>query len=243
MKKDAVMKGLRLIIGILLPLPVVGLGMVLVTTVGRKIPVLHSDLLPSGVMIQVAMFAVAFCLIAALSRGRLAEYGFQHAGLGQLKTAFIFGSVVAVIVHVVIAIVWTLFPPAASHPALAGSSFIRTVFTVWIVASTSEEVVHRGLIQSFLKPLAVYGVHIGRIRLSLPVIVAAVLFGVLHIMLLTMGADGRLVGGIVATAIVLGVVAGYYREKTGSLMPAILIHMLFNVYGSASEYIQRLVSS
>ena len=237
------MKVVRLIVGVLLPIPVVGLGIFLVSTVGRRLPVEHSELLPGGVMIQVAMFLVSFCLIAALSRGRLAEYGFKAATSAQLKTAFIFGSIVAVIVHVVIAIVWTLFPPAETHPALAGSSFIRTVFTVWIVASTSEEVVHRGLIQSFLKPLGVYGLNLGRIRLSLPVIVAAVIFGVLHIMLVTLGADSRLVGGIVGMAIVLGLVAGYYREKTGSLVPAVLVHMLFNIYGSASEYIQKLIGS
>ena len=35
---------------------------------------------------------------------------------------------------------------------------------------------------------------------------------------------------IVLTSL-LGIVAGYYREKTGSLIPAIIIHALFNIGG------------
>jgi membrane protease YdiL (CAAX protease family) len=144
---------------------------------------------------------------------------------------------------VVVAVVWRLLPPSAGHPSLAGASFLQIVVTVWIIASTCEEVLYRGLIQSFLEPLRVHGLDVFGVRLSLPVIAAALLFGCMHIMLLTAGADGFLVGGIVGTAIVVGLMAGYYREKSGSLVPAILVHMLFNAYGGVSEHIQKIVGS
>ena len=52
-----------------------------------------------------------------------------------------------------------------------------------------------------------------------------------------MGAD---VGGVliaVLFAFVLGIVAGYYRQKTESLIPAILVHMLANVGGSLAGFL------
>lgn len=121
-----------------------------------------------------------------------------------------------------------------------GGSLLQVVVSVWIVASICEEVLHRGLIQSFLDPLKGYGITIFGIRFSLPVVTVALLFGFMHIVLLTTGVDGFLVGCIVGSSIVLGMVAGYYREKSGSLLPAILVHMLFNAYGGVAQYIQRL---
>jgi membrane protease YdiL (CAAX protease family) len=242
MKGHCAVKIIRVLLGIMLAVLVVGLGTLLVSVVGPRFSLVRSGLLSGGAAIQVAMLVISLIFILALSRGRPGPYGFRTATRAQMKAAFVFGSIAAVMVHIVVALVWRLFPPSGGHPALVGSSFVKIVITVWIIASNSEEVVHRGLVQSFLEPLRVYGLHIFGIRLSLPVIVAALLFGSMHIMLLTLGADGRLVGGIVGMGVLLGLVAGYYREKSGSLIPAILVHTLFNIYGSASEYIQNLVT-
>jgi membrane protease YdiL (CAAX protease family) len=160
----------------------------------------------------------------------------------HVRTALVFGSIWAAIAHTAVAVVWRLLPPSAGHPGVAGASFLQVVITVWVIASTCEEVLYRGLIQSFLEPLGIHGVEVSGIRLSLPVIAAALLFGFMHMMLLAAGADGFLVGGIVGTAVVLGLVAGYQREKSGSLIPAILVHMLFNAFGGVSQYVQRWIS-
>jgi membrane protease YdiL (CAAX protease family) len=37
---------------------------------------------------------------------------------------------------------------------------------------------------------------------------------------------------ICVSASLLGLVAGYHRQETGSLVPAILVHALFNVGGT-----------
>jgi membrane protease YdiL (CAAX protease family) len=42
------------------------------------------------------------------------------------------------------------------------------------------------------------------------------------------------------SAVILGTVAGYYRDQTKSLVPAILIHALFNVGGSLRFWILGL---
>jgi membrane protease YdiL (CAAX protease family) len=235
------MKIVRLVLGVLLTILVAGLSMVLVSTVGKAGPISDAGWFSSGVKMQAAMLVVSLIFILALSRGKPARYGFKMPTGAQVKAALVFGSIVAVITHVVMVVVWKLLPPSSGHPGVTGSSFLQIVVTVWIMASICEEVFYRGLIQSFLEPLGSHGLKVFGVRLSLPVIVAALLFGFMHMMLLTMGADRYLVGGIVGTAIVVGLTAGYHREKSGSLIPAILVHMLFNAYGGASEYIQNLL--
>lgn len=227
----------RLLLGVLLWVLVLGLTSLLISTGALKGLMAKSPWLSPGTISQVSMLAASLAIMLALSRGHLGEYGFRMATGREARAAFIYGSIVAVAVQVVLAVVWRLLPSGA-HPVLAGSSLLRIVITVWAIASICEEVFLRGLVQSFLKPLREIGVTVFGIHLSLPVTSAAILFGAMHIMLLTVGADASLVGGIVGSATVLGLVAGYYREKTGSLIPAIMIHMLFNVYGSLSQYIQ-----
>ena len=66
----------------------------------------------------------------------------------------------------------------------------------------------------------------GRWFLSLPVIVSGLFFGLMHIVAIPM--MGPMV--VVFTSFA-GCVAAYYREQTGSLIPAILIHAFFNIGG------------
>jgi membrane protease YdiL (CAAX protease family) len=40
------------------------------------------------------------------------------------------------------------------------------------------------------------------------------------------------VAGVMPGAFVRGLVAGYYRESTGSLVPAVLAHLLANMTGT-----------
>jgi membrane protease YdiL (CAAX protease family) len=236
------MKFLRFVLGVLLWLLVLLLSMIAVSAGGLRRLVTDSEWLSSGTTTQATMLAASLVLMLALGRGKLGRYGFKPVTGAQFRTAFIFGSVAAVAVHLVLALLWRIVPTSGTHPTMAGASFLQIVVTVWIVASTCEEIFLRGLVQGFLDPLKDFGVTLFGIRVSLPVVTAAVLFGAMHLMLLTMGTDAYLVGSIVGMATVLGLVAGYYREKTGSLLPAILIHMLFNIYGGASEYIQGLLT-
>lgn len=235
------MRGVRLILAVMLWMLVLGVSTIPVGAGAARSLRAVSSWLSTGTVIQATMLVASLMLIAGLSRGRLSRYGFRMATPAQIRRAFVCGTIAAVVVHVVLAVLSNLFPSSGGHPTVAGSSFVQIVITVWVIASTCEEVLHRGLIQSFLEPLRDYGMTILGVRLSLPLVTAAILFGAMHIMLLTTGADGLLVGGVVGSAIVLGLVAGYYRERTGSLLPAILVHMLFNVCGGASEYVQGLV--
>lgn len=198
--------------------------------------------LSDGVVIQGTMLLVSLALAAGLSRGELSKFGFRMARLRQLARALVSGAIAAFAVHALRIGISSVLPDMGGHPSVAGASFTHIVFTIWILASVSEEVLHRGLIQSFLDPLSSGGLTLPGVRLTLPVVAGAVLFGATHVMLLTLGASGIYVGLVVGSAIVLGLVAGYWRERTGSLVPAILVHVLFNVTGEASDWVWGLLT-
>ena len=112
-----------------------------------------------------------------------------------------------------------------------GLTKLQTVLFVWIYASICEEALTRGLLQGLLSPLSRFGASFrGKLRLSVPVILSALFFGGMHAILV--GAIGGAVVGVVIFAVLLGLVAGKYRERTGSLVPAIIVHALFNVGGA-----------
>jgi membrane protease YdiL (CAAX protease family) len=107
---------------------------------------------------------------------------------------------------------------------------LRMILSVWILASVSEEVFFRGLLMGFLAPLRHSGVRLLTTHISVPVALCALLFGLGHLPLL--GVIGtRMTISVIVAAVVLGFMAGYYRERAGSLLPAIAVHMTFNVAG------------
>jgi membrane protease YdiL (CAAX protease family) len=81
-------------------------------------------------------------------------------------------------------------------------------------------------------PLKKYGFTLAKKYISLPVIIGALFFGTMHLMLLTTGMNIFMVGAVFVSTCVLGLIAGYYREKTASLIPAIVAHMIFNIVGT-----------
>ncbi|MBD3348930.1 MAG: CPBP family intramembrane metalloprotease [Candidatus Eisenbacteria bacterium] len=233
---------MRLAAGVMLWLLVLALSSVPIATGAAESLRAAFPWLSDGVVIQGTILVASVALAAALSRGKLSAYGFRGAALGQLARALVAGVIAAFAVHALRIAVSSAFPRMGGHPSAAGASFAHIVITIWILASTSEEVLHRGLIQSFLSPLGNRGITVLGVRLTLPAIAAGVLFGATHIMLLTVGAQGIYVGFIVGSAVVLGIVAGYWREKTGSLVPAVLVHMLFNVTGEAFDWVWNLLT-
>lgn len=111
-------------------------------------------------------------------------------------------------------------------------SFLSVLLTVWIWSSITEEIYMRGLFQSLLDKLKKYRF----LRLSLPVWLSGITFGLLHISIYE---PGRLFFTmfVVTQAMALGLLAGYYREKSMSIYPAIMVHILGNVFGSVMQFI------
>lgn len=215
---------LRIVFALFLGLVVLILSSIVVSSTG------NSNLMHAG------MFVFSLILILILSRGKNPEYGFKIGENLRLKQTIIVGFIAGLIITST-----TLYLPIKPPPGTEEFSFIQVVILIWIYASICEEVLTRGLIQGYLWPLKQFGFSLFGFRISIPVLVAALFFGAMHIALLTVGLDGFSVGAIVISAFIMGIIAGYYREKTGSIIPAIIIHMLFNITGTIIGFIKDFI--
>jgi membrane protease YdiL (CAAX protease family) len=184
-----------------------------------------------------AMLVLSLIIMLVAGKGRLSRYGFQPPRNGRLGQVILWGLGLGVISTLIEAMV-----PGEESSVPGELSFLQTVVFIWLYASISEEVLVRGLIQSSLSRLTRYGFTVFGRRISLAVLTSALLFGLLHLAQGAMGAGGYQVLVIVLFAFVLGLVAGYCRERTESLVPAIVVHMFANVGGSLAGYVIGLIT-
>ena len=153
----------------------------------------------------------------------------------KLRTIFkpiLFGLLATVVVNVFMAaITGGLDGNQEAHPLIAKASPIQVFLFIFIYASIAEELLFRGFLMNILQPLKTKEINILKRRLSLPVIISAVAFGLAHLILITAGASGLLILRVVVFTTVLGLIAGYYQEKYDNNAYAIIVHMAGNWFG------------
>jgi membrane protease YdiL (CAAX protease family) len=106
---------------------------------------------------------------------------------------------------------------------------LQTIVFIWICSSFCEEVLVRGLLQTMLGPRTEAAAPDPR-WWTIPSVISAVFFGAMHLVLVPLLGPAAI--PIILMATFLGFVAAHYRQATGSLLPAIGVHMLFNIGGS-----------
>jgi membrane protease YdiL (CAAX protease family) len=219
----------RLPLGILLGLAVFAVAGPLSMALGRTLlppESAHREWLSTS-LFQVLMALLAIGLMLILGRGSLAAFGFRRPD----RVAWLRLVAVVFIAEVVTSLAFLPAPHEGPGHFAEDFGFLETVIGVLVIASLCEEILARGLVMGILAPLADRGLGGGRLRLSLPVIVAALYFAAMHVPLLVMGIDTWMGIQILVSTFLLGLIAGYFRERSASLLPAYVAHMLANVFG------------
>jgi membrane protease YdiL (CAAX protease family) len=159
---------------------------------------------------------VALFLMFMLARSPtgMAEFGFCIPHSRYMASATVFGLTIGLAVTFL------------SHLLPSKAPFDVSGFAPWMIvlyfligASIQEEIIFRGLIQSMVERQWRVGFSLAGASLSGAVAFTAVLFGIIHL-------DAGIV--IALGAVVLGLLAGELRRRSGSLLPAIIVHALFN---------------
>lgn len=213
------------------------LGFLVLSSTG--IAVSNVDLLPltissqpwiMGFLSHTAMWLMSAILILIISKGKFRKYGLCVGKDYRIATMIILGTVTGIVLEVLLKAM-----PLGTTVLELDYTFAQSVLFVWLYASISEEILTRGLIQGFLAPLGRYKISFIKTRISLPVLVGALFFGLMHLAILTTGVALLPVLCQVAFATILGLIAGYHREHTGSIIPAIIVHMFGNIgsYGAS----------
>jgi membrane protease YdiL (CAAX protease family) len=181
---------------------------------------LHLSLAAAVPFVMVATLLVAAALIFGFSRrwpGGFSRFGFRAPMFRYLGWAVVVGAPLAV--------VSALSLRLAHEPGpLAGLTLAPWLAVLYFVigAPVQEEVIFRGLLQTVLTGRADTRGAAVPTRGLLASLLIAVLFGGIHI------AVGPYTAG---AAFVLGIMAGELRRRSGSLLPAMICHALFNLAG------------
>ncbi len=167
--------------------------------------------IPLVIIVSAGMAALFVAFLARGTKG-IAEFGVAKSPASYAIAATLAGIVVG----------GALAYLAARYPAPSPLDLAKLppwmIFVYFILAAPiQEEFIFRGLLQTAMARAA--SVQGGFWAVHFPVVFVAALFGVIHL------GSGIVVA---AGAILLGLIAGELRRMSGSLVPAILVHALFN---------------
>ena len=182
--------------------------------------------IPMVAGIQGTMLILSLITIAIMSKGAFSVYGFRKPEnipwLRFILTAITLGAVFTLLMLVL---------RTGGHPAGGKLTFLQTVLFIWILASISEEVLTRGLVQSIMGPLASIRIRLILFNVGLPTLISAILFSAMHIVVFFSGATVSATIVIMVFALFVGLLAGHARDTSDSVYPAIVVHMFANMGG------------
>gem|GEM_PF-657436 len=164
---------------------------------------------------------IAFALILLFSKlsDDVGEFGLSVPCSKYVWLALAFGTPLGLITG------WVtqLFP---SVPPYDVSRFTVLMIVSYFVigASIQEEIIFRGLLQTMFQRIFNGSLIVIKLLVGYSVIAVALLFGLIHL------PEGL---AVAFCALVLALIAGELRKRSASIVPAIIVHMLFNA-GSAA---------
>lgn len=151
----------------------------------------------------------------AISRRPLAEFGFRRPTPANGRF-MLWGLVLGVASTGII----LAFRLRGMGGHLAAYGLLGIILWIWVISSTVEEVFCRGWFQTLI------GEHT-----RAAVMWSAALFGAMHLPLLFGDLEIAAAVVIVLSVTALGYVCALARARTGSLIPALAAHVMFNVGG------------
>lgn len=181
---------------------------------------------PMGVGSQVGILVISILLIFLFSKIRIIEFNIGKVNLKQL----IHPIGLTVFLLIIRQLISTIVENDGTQVAVSMSILQKLIFIV-VLASLSEELLFRGFLQNMLSPIKSFGIKLSNTRLSLPVLISGVLFGLMHFVLLGTGASFNYVIQIVIFGMFLGMIAGYFQEKHNNFTFAFIVHMSANLSG------------
>jgi membrane protease YdiL (CAAX protease family) len=204
-----------------------------------------SSAVPRLITTQALELLLSLAAIIVLGKNKFADYGFSTPGarqqgngtgtrwVGICLTAPLLGIVATPLILVL---------GGGGNPLVRSLSIPQMILFVWISSSIIEEVFTRGFLQGHVSVLGGSYVKLLFFRVELPVLISALFFASMHFVLLLTGVDAITMLVIFLFTFSLGLLAGYLRAKTGSLIPAIVAHVLANIGGMIGGIVYSLIN-
>jgi membrane protease YdiL (CAAX protease family) len=222
-------KSERVIWGILLTIIVF-----LISTFAGKNFSLNNEFIPDTFITNTLMLILSIGLIWGLRKH--VNYKISLPRFKKTLRPILFGLLTAITVNVIMSIVEKTLGAETieSHSAHSAMSPLQFFIFIFICTPIAEEVLFRGFLQNILKPFKFKGIKIFKKHVSVPVIISAIVFGLVHLIVIISGSGTLFVIRTVVFATTLGLIAGYYQEKYNNNAYAIIVHMAGNFLALAA---------
>jgi len=206
---------------------------------------IFSSLIPRLATTQGLELALSLAAIAIFGRGRFTDYGFRMPQPDRPAFAALLRWIPTGLLAIALgaaASIAVLTTGAVGNPLVRQLSPVQIVLFIWIFSSTIEEIFTRGFLQGHLQPDSAVAGGTKPPFLDSPTVISATAFACMHLVLISSGAGWKTVVIILLFTFSLGLVAGRQRSRTGSLVPAIGVHILGNVGGLVGGILYAIVS-
>lgn len=194
---------------------------------------------------QTLELTLALLAILIFGKGRFAEYGFCLPKLDSPLPATLMRWAIIGILALLLGALATaaiLITGAVGNPIVKQLTFPQIILFVWLFSSAIEEIFTRGFLQGHLAKAIDSSKFIPFLRVDVPTFLSALFFACMHLSLIQSGADLKTVIIILIFTFSLGLLAGHLRSKTGSLLPAIGVHILANIGGVIGGIVYGIIS-
>ncbi len=164
-------------------------------------------------------------VMMVLSKGNIKMYGFKKA---KIKIYIISILITFIYVFICSIVQFRLLQVCRSNSMDTDTPIFLLLFTSIIIAPVAEEFMTRGYLQTSLAHLNNKGIRLFKVYINLPVIISALLFGLAHLGNLASDSNFLFVFYIIIYSFLLGIISGYFKEKSGSIYPSCAIHSFAN---------------
>lgn len=162
--------------------------------------------------------AILLMYVVSARPGGFTQFGFQFCHYRYITTAIVFGVPIGWALTILVNHLSAGPPP----PEMSPRPWMTVLYFV-VGAAIQEEVIFRGLLQTTLTRQISGALSFFGTSLSYATIIVALLFGLIHMAVSPITA---------AAAFVLGLLSGELRHRSGSLLPGILVHAVFNAFAA-----------
>jgi membrane protease YdiL (CAAX protease family) len=195
-------------------------------------------------MLLLVSVGLIFTSVAAQQGRSLAEYGVRRSAAGTRRVS-VAACALAIPMGALGPLSGLVLPGSGMGPLMEQfpGGFIHVLLGVWLWSSFTEEVFVRGLIQSWMDAHTERGIQIRRLFVSTPVLVSGLLFGAFHLTILFAGCDLPTTLRVFVMTAAGGILCAWLRERTQSILPAIVCHVFLNIGSMVGGIIGMLLRS
>jgi membrane protease YdiL (CAAX protease family) len=161
----------------------------------------------------------------AISKGNLKKFGFIGFRFYILLKPILLISLLAFSINFLNKNILKFHGVVVDKPNNMLNFFLMAFFILPI----SEELQFRSLLQSTLQKASWKSFRIKNIQITSPVLFSSLVFGLIHITNIFKGASMNFAIFNAFSAFIAGLIFSYYREKTGSILISIILHVFGNL--------------